>query len=265
LLQALPPKWNNTPIKPIIKRKKPLRSCYDFGRQPNVWMADIYAGPSLVHKDMRSEPDDRPYLNQRLATEVRGWGFNAGARASFMLHRHLLFRTGVHYDYWVEKFTYIDPDYVKYLVEITIVNGTQIVDTVGVEYGENYTRTYNRFGLLDIPLIVGAELRHRRSGFNINAGVSFNVLFHKRGAILSPAGQPEYFSPQNGRYDLFQNRVGMSAVGSVQWFYHIRPKTRVFAEPYFRQVLRPVTLPTHPVIQQNGVGGIRFGFTQIID
>ena len=255
---------------PSIIRKKETRNCYDFSQHPNVLLADVYAGPSLARKEMLTGPDNQPYLAQRRNTEHRDWSFSAGLRASLLLDRHFLVRTGFHYDQVNEVFEYADPDFVQVIIRQTtqIINGqpVTVIDTLGVEYGEHYQKTYNRYGMLDIPLEVGVEVRNGRYGLSLNSGLSINMLFWKRGAILSPIdGQPAYFTPSSGTVDVFRRNVGVSAIGSVQWFCHLRPRLRVFAEPYARIVLRPVNLPNHPVQQRYAMLGLNFGITRIFD
>lgn len=254
----------------IRKNKKETRNCYDFAQHPNVFLLDAYLGPSLTRKEMRTGPDNQPYLAQRRNTERPDWAFNAGIRASLLLDRHFLLRTGLHYDQINEVFEYIDPNSVEVIIRQTtqIVNGqpVTVIDTLGVEYGEHYLKTYNRFGMLDIPLEVGVELRNGRTGISLNGGVALNVLFWKRGAILSPVdGRPAYFTPEKGTVDVFRANAGLSAMGSLQWFCHLRPRLRVFAEPYVRMVLRPVNIPDHPVEQHYGILGLNIGMTRILD
>jgi hypothetical protein len=223
-------------------------------------------GPSLAQRELISSPDNRPYLTRRLGTERRDLAYNVGLRAALMIKGNFLIRTGLHYDQITEIFEYIDPSYVKYLVEIVNQNGVSTIDTVGVEYGEKYQKTFNRLGMLDIPLMAGVELRNGRSGFSIHAGMSFNVLFWKRGAILSPdTGIPASFTPNSGNLAVFRPRTGVSANASVQWFYHLTPRVRLFVEPYFKKVLRPVSLQAYPVQQRYGIGGLRFGCTKILN
>ena len=185
------------------------------------------------------------------------------------LKGNFLIRTGLHYDQMTERFEYIDPKYV--ITHVANVyhpdTGLTTLDTTGVEYGENYQKTYNRFGMLDIPLAVGVELRKGRSGFNFNAGMTINFLFWKRGAIISPeTGGPVWFTPgQKDAADIFRPNSGLSATASVQWFYHLKPRLRIFVEPSFRKMLRPVTLPSHPIEQRYGIGGLRFGLTKILN
>lgn len=237
--------------------------CYDFNRHPSALLIDVYAGPSIAQRALTSRQDDEPYLKQRLATERRDLAFNAGIRASLMFQRNYLLRTGLHYEQITEVFEYIDPTSVTYTLKFT--PGNPIPDTIGVQYGENYLKTYNRYGALDIPLMLGVEMRSGRTGFNVNAGISANVLFWNRGAIIDPQtheparfGQKETLSEE-----VFRARLSLSAGATVQWYWHATNRIRLFVEPSFRQVLRPVTLANHPVDQRYSILGLRLGSTMI--
>lgn len=252
------------PFKAGARRKKiHPKVCYDFNRHPSALLIDVYAGPSIAQRSLTSRQDDEPYLKQRLATERRDLAFNAGIRASLMFQRNFLLRTGLHYEQITEVFEYIDPTSVTYTLKFT--PGNPIPDTIGVQYGENYLKTYNRYGTLDIPLMLGVEMRSGRTGFNVNAGISANVLFWKRGAIIDPQtheparfGQKETLSEE-----VFRTRLSLSAGATVQWYWHASNRIRLFVEPSFRQVLRPVTLPSHPVDQRYSILGLRLGSTMI--
>lgn len=267
----------NQPRKPLLapvqlqtSAKKAPRRCYDFHGNRQAWLFDVYAGPSFVRKSVSTNnPEYKAYAQDRLATEHRELAFNAGVQASYLFAENFLVRAGLHYDQFVEKFEYIDPDYIKYTVEITqkIVNGVLVTvpDTVKIEYGSNYVKTYNRFGLLDIPLQAALELRSGPTGISLNLGGSVNLLFWKRGSMLALNGEPAEFTPGKHKFDVFKTKVGMSLVGSIQWFYHISPRTRVFAEPYYRRIIEPVMQGGYPVEQTYGIGGVRFGVTRIFD
>lgn len=252
------------PFKSGARRKKiHPKICYDFNRHPSALLIDVYAGPSIAQRALTSRLDDEPYLKQRLATERRDLAFNAGIRASLMFQRNYLLRTGLHYEQITEVFEYIDPTSVTYTLKFT--PGNPVPDTIGVQYGENYLKTYNRYGMLDIPLMLGVEMRSGRTGFNVNAGISANVLFWKRGAIIDPQtheparfGQKETLSEE-----VFRTRLSLSAGATVQWYWHATNRIRLFVEPSFRQVLRPVTLPSHPVDQRYSILGLRLGSTMI--
>lgn len=263
------PEWLQP--KRFVRKKKDSRFCYDFTQHPTVWLVDVYAGPSFAGREIESNiPAYDAYRQQRLDTEQKDFAFNAGVRGSLLFGRHFLLRSGLHYEQMTEVFEYADPNYVKYLVEIThtTIDGKPVtlIDTVGVEYGENYVKTYNRYRMLDIPVEGGLELRRGRFGLSLNGGISLNVFFWKRGTILSPGGKPLPFTPgEKGAADVFRARTGLSLTGSAQVFFHIKPRLRVFAEPYFRQVLKPVTLDDQPVEQRYRMGGIKIGLTRILD
>lgn len=253
------------------RKKAQPKLCYDFAKHPSAWLLDVYAGPSLAQRSLTSRLDDEPYLNQRLATERKSTAFNIGGRASLMFNRNLLIRSGLHYDQITEVFEFIDPTSVIYILKFN--PGDPTPDTLGVQYGENYLKTYNRYGMLDIPLMVGMEMRHGRSGFSINAGLSANVLFKKSGVIIDPlTHEPARFGPIPAKgvgpktspsQDVFRSNVGLSATASIQWYWHLTPHFRLFAEPSFRQVLRPVSVESHPVEQRYSIFGLRLGATTI--
>ncbi len=255
---------------PASKPNTTTRKCYSFSDKGKAWLLDAYAGPawSLPKWNVRDAELDT-YVTQRRRTETPEGAFNAGIRLSYFLHPHIVVRTGLHYDQWTERFEYTNPDFIRYHVTITqkLINGqwVSVVDTVGVEYGAEYIKTYNRFGLLDIPLQIGAEWRSGVVGASLNAGVSANVLFHKRGTILDTDGSPVSFTPNSGGREVYSPRVGLSATGSIQWFYHVAPRTRLFAEPYFRWVLRPITAASYPIEQRQHLVGLRLGVSQILD
>lgn len=255
------------------KKKQQPKVCYDFARHPNAWLVDVYAGPSLAQRSLTSRVDDTPYLNQRLATERRSLAYNAGVRASLMFNSNFLVRTGLNYEQITEVFEFIDPTSVTYILKFT--PGDPIPDTLGVQYGENYLKTYNRYGMLDVPMMVGIEMRRGRTGFSINAGLMANILFRKSGVIMDPNTQeparfgpipdnPKAAGPKNSVSEpVFRSNLGLSANASIQWYWHLSPNFRVFAEPSFRQVLRPVTLGSHPVEQRYSIMGLRLGATRI--
>ena len=258
---------------PSRRKKAQPKLCYDFARHPSAWLVDVYAGPSLAQRSLTSRLDDEPYLNQRLATERRSAALNAGIRASLMFNRNFLVRTGLHYDQVTETFEHIDPTTVIYRLAFT--PGNPIPDTLGVEYGANYLKTYNRYAMIDVPFMLGVEMRRGRSGFNINAGVSANLLFQKRGVIIDPiTKEPARFGPVPDKpknvgpnatltQSAFRSNIGLSVTSSIQWYWHLNANFRFFVEPSFRQVLRPVTLKNHPVEQRYSILGLRLGATRI--
>jgi len=262
----LPASPGQIPFTLPRKRKDP-GSCYDFTGRPTVWFADAYAGPGLPARRLTSpDPEFQEYSRLRRETESPGTAFSAGLRGSMLLNRHYLVRAGLHYDQFTEVFEYADPNYIEYTVKVRneLVGGVwqTITDTIGVDYGEHYQKTYNRYGMLDIPIMLGGEWRSGRTGFSLQAGASVNIFFWNRGAMLSPQGVPTNFDRDN---PAFRARTGASLMGSVQWFWHVRPQWRVFVEPYYRRILQPISPDGSPVRQQYSLQGVQLGITKILD
>lgn len=257
--------------KPFIFKKKAPKNCYNFGPHARVWLFDAYAGPSLPQRQLTAaRPEYENYLGQRRNTEQADWAFNAGLRASLLFERHFLLRTGLHYEQMTEKFEYADPDFVK----VTITQTTKIIDnvpvtvidTIGIEYGEHFVKTYNRYGQLDVPLMAGVEFRSGRAGLSLQAGAALNIYFWKRGTVLNTLGKPTPFTPDAATSTpVFRQRAGWSTTASAQLFYHLRSRVRIFAEPYCRHSLRPLTLDGQPVSQRYTTWGLKFGLTKIFD
>ena len=258
-------------VKPFIfKKKTPNKNCYNFESHKAVWLVDAYAGPSLPKRELKAAaPQFENYLGERRATEHAGWAFNAGLRGSLLFGRHFLLRSGLHYEQRIEIFKTIDTNYHQLVIRQT----TQIIDNVPVtvidtpesSYGDHYIKTFNRFGQLDIPLLAGVEFRHGRAGLSLQAGASINVYFWKRGTVLNTQGNPESFSPAKGTLPVYRRYAGWSTSASVQLFYHLRPRLRIFAEPYGSHQLHPLTLDGQPVSQRYTTWGLKLGLTQIFD
>lgn len=249
----------------IVKKKKEQKKCYDFHKNSTAWFVDAYVGPSLAQKTLRTTPDNLPYLNKRLNTEHRDWAmFNLGVRATYLFKRHFLLRTGLHYDHSTELFRFKELDHIEFKASYNPVTGK--TDTTKIDSIYRTTKTFNRFGMLEIPVMAGFELRSGNMGVSVNAGVSMNLLFWKRGQILSPDNKLAWFTPGKHDYiEVFRRHTGLSAMGSVQWFWHLHPNLRMYTELYVRQVLKPISLSTHPIEQRHRAWGLNLGVTRILD
>ncbi len=253
-------------VSPIRLHQKPDYSHPFRGTKP-VWMLDAYAGPSITHKQLSAnDSSGQALLEGRLESESEDWGFHAGVRASVVLNRHFVVRGGLHYEQFVEQFEYVNPNSIQVLTQQTTLiidnKPVTVTDTLDVVYGDEYTKTYNRFGLLDLPLEVGVEVRGRRSGLSLQGSASVNLLFWKSGSMLNEQSIPEPINDIDPTP--FKDRVGLSIGGSAQWFYCLHPYTRLFVEPYYRQVVKPVSGPGYTLSQRYGFGGLRVGFTQVL-
>lgn len=256
------------PVKIIKKKKDKNGNCYDFASHRNALLLEGFIGPVSASKDLSAlgSSENKQYLIKRQQTEGHGWGFNGGLRATYLFREHFSVSAGLQYDQFTEVFSYADPNSIYVLTKASIIPGTDVIklDTVDIYFGTEQTKSFNRYSFLDIPLSIGYEIRQGRGGIRAQGGASINLLFHKRGTIISPLNdKPAQFTPGKGTLPVFNTNAGLSLQGSVQFFWSLEPRTRLFAEPYFRKILDPVTPDSHPLTQRYSIWGVRLGMAKI--
>lgn len=230
-------------------------------------MIDLYGGPAIGRTVYRTaDPEYDAYARRRQNTEEDIVGFSAGLRLSRVFNRFLTLRAGLDYEHLTQRFVFVDKRYKRetYTTNTQLVNGqwVTVTDTL-VEFGISSQTIYNRYRRLDIPLMIGMEMRSGRSGLSVQAGASFNLAFVPSGAILSPSNQKMSLNA-NAR-QLFKVNAGLSAATSAQCFFYINPNLRAFAELAYRQPLAPVTQPIYPVQQWQGSVALRLGGTWLFE
>jgi hypothetical protein len=258
------PYLNIEPIKPFWRRKN-NRDCYHFSGRKSVWMLEGYVSPLLMQRALSSpSASEQGKINQRNATESKSFAMSAGLRAVAVVGQ-FTFKAGLNYNQFTEVFSYSNPNYIDIHIRRVFING-EWVETQSTEYGEKVVKSYNRFYLLDVPVTSGFELRKGRIGLGINAGISANIFFGKRGTILNNDQLPMPFTPSSpNNQKVFKSTVGLSVLGSAQAFYHYNAKTRFFVEPSYQGILKPVTLANYPIEQRYQIWGLKLGIAKILD
>jgi hypothetical protein len=247
-------KWQQ---KIVRKKKEVDTKCYNFESHANAWLFDAYMGSLYAQKSLSvgANPEDKSYYDQRWNSEShRGLGFNAGVRASLLVKQHFSVGTGIDYQQFTENFSYEKPLYIQVLID------PNTGDTLDLDIVTQRFKQYSRFGFVNIPFSAGYEIRQGRRGVHLRGGGAINLLFWKNGTMLDQTTlQPAKFDTQ----DVFRVNAGLSLIGSAQFFLHIQPRTRLFVEPYYQRILRPVTKGTYPLQQNYNLIGLRLGLTKI--
>jgi hypothetical protein len=260
-IRAVPERIRHRPIRP----GRNTHPCYPFKELSRVWMLDAWGGPTLANKRLEvGQPAGGLLIEARRNSEMQDWGFNAGVRASVLSRGRFVARSGLSYEQFAERFVQSSPNAVELIIrqrtEWSDNKWVTVTDTLGLRYGDAYTQTYNRFGLLDIPLEAGMEWRGKRAGLSVHMGLSVNLLFWKSGRMFADPDQSADIADIAPRP--FRSRVGWSGLVGIQGFYHLNTRTRIFAEPYFRHIFRPVSDPQYPIVQRYNLMGLRIGMTR---
>ncbi len=243
--------------------------CFDSRYPLRFFAIDLLAGPDFFDKLI--EPKSRDYqefADMRLASESASFSYGAMARFSAVFQNGLALRTGIAVNQINEKFTWKDPDAVnRRVVNVlidTIINApmdtTFVFDTLSiVESGTRVREIHNRYQMIDIPFLIGAEFHNGNWTFTSSIGVMFNIAFEKSGEILAENGQPLVINNNEAGSDVFRTSLGMSFSGSFGVGYRISPQYSILIEPRVKYQLKPLTLDNYVLNQNYFIFGVHAG------
>ncbi|TVR85836.1 MAG: hypothetical protein EA411_12125 [Saprospirales bacterium] len=230
---------------------------------------DIMAGPDFFSKTLDpSSSEYREWVDAREASESYAISYGATARISAILQNGFALRTGVSVNQINEKFRFVDPDeerrrVVNVLID-TIINApmdtTFVFDTLSIiETGERVRTVYNRYQMIDIPVVFGYEFNSGNWTFAPSAGFMFNIAFARRGEIISASGRPMTFEDEETGRNIFRAKLGMSVTGSFGVGYRLDSRYSIMVEPRFIYRVNPITVSEHPVSQNYFTYGVQAG------
>jgi len=241
--------------------------CYSFAQRGSGRVAlEIYGGPAVALKSLRDKEDvgagGSLYQNRREETETSRLGTNVGFKVEFGIKPNLSVKTGINYTLLNERF-----DYENNMEErITIIyvrdmNGVIIDSTLTREFGTRLKTSYNRYHLIDIPILISYSVNTKSLSMALNAGALVNLYFGQRGDIIEPTStlMPTSITSGESIYPIFKNNVGVSLYAGLSVYYPIRKSIDLVFEPNIRHILRPVTLDVHPIEQAYTIFGANLG------
>jgi len=237
---------------------------YDSGKKgpPRLYI-DVLAGPDYAHRTLTAKDADLGggYATIRDSTETSRLGFSSTVRLSIVLANGIALRSGIAYAQINEKLDLFDGTTTGIeTYEIKDVNGNVIGVQTDTVIGTRIKTTYNRFQMVDIPVILGYEVRDRNWTVSLNGGAFFNVLFKKKGEFLSPNLAPVNFSSNaTPQYEAYEKTVGMSLFGSVGVNYKVGNRLHLMAEPHFRYYMDSFTNANYPLQQNYWAVGMNLG------
>lgn len=243
--------------------------CFDSRYPLRFFAIDILAGPDFFDKLIEPKSEEyREYADMRLESESASFSFGAMARFSAVFQNGLALRTGIAVNQINEKFTWKDPDAVnRRVVNVlidTIINApmdtTFVFDTLSiVESGTRVREIHNRYQMIDIPLLVGAEFHSGNWTFSTSVGLMFNIAFEKSGEIFAENGETLVINNSESGNDIFRSSLGVSFNGSFGVGYRISPQYSILVEPRVKYQLKPLTLDNYVLNQNYFIFGVQAG------
>ena len=237
---------------------------YDNGKKgPPHFYVDVLASPDYTNRTLTAKNADlgNGYAALRDSTETSRLGYSSTVRLSMVLANGLALRSGVAYAQINEKLDLFNGTHTKIeSYEVKDVYGNVVGIQLDTIVGQLIKTTYNRFHLMDVPVILGYEVRDRNWTFSLNGGAYFNLLFQQKGEFLSPNLTPVTFtSTAEPHYEAYKKTVGMSLFGSVGVNYKIGNRLHLMAEPHFRYYMDSFTKVGYPLQQKYWAVGFNLG------
>jgi len=215
---------------------------------------DLFVSPERSFRFLEYKSNDyADYAAKRNETEKAYYSFSSGLRFNFLADNGLAVRTGLVYSQINEIFE-------VQLLETHIVQDPVTGDILGYSQYLNDVTTFNRYKMVDVPLLIGYEMPMKRSTINVNAGIYANITAMQKGKLLSPdLEQQKDFTTGSGDYEVFRKNIGISYFMSLGAAYEISPRYQFFFEPNLRYYPGSFTKKEYVLNQKYVTGGIILG------
>jgi hypothetical protein len=176
------------------------------------WFLEVYASPDIPFNEITSgNAATTDFIKKSFKTHL---SYALGVGIGRAIDKHFSVKTGFQYSKISAK----------------------MVDSNGVGIANHYMS-------IDVPFLIGYEIKNIDFKSTINAGVIFNLYSWYKGNGIAT----------------YKNYTGISLYTGLNFAKQINNKIALFAEPYFRYRLSYITKPQAPFNQKIHVAGALFG------
>ena len=267
-ISYMPNEFTSLQANPLPLGSLPDPKCAKFGNSSFGFDAylDWYVSPDYAFRNL--EATDAEYLDdakQRDKTESFLYAYSTGIRLSAVADNGLAFRTGIAYSQINEKFDYVNGNETNISIKNVLDPDGNIIssDTI-IQIGTRVKNIYNRYRMIDIPLILGYEVESKHFIYSLNAGVYLNLLFTQKGDFLQGNRAVNFTSNRIDSYKAFKDKLGLSLYGSFGFNYKLSNRMQILIEPHIRYHLNPINNKDYKINQRyittGLITGIRFRF-----
>lgn len=242
--------------------------CESFKTGKRHWYGELSTGTTTSLRDLQArEGEDIPYAEGRAETESAVFSHNTELRLSIVSPSGFAFRTGLNYTQLNDQFDYYNPNETKMTITNYYGPNGEIIsqDTI-IEIGTREKSTRNRFRMIDVPLILGYELKYDKVTFAFNAGMYLNLSYTQKGDFLPPSDQePVSFSSDAiDAYPAYKSQIGLGWYGSIGMYYQMNARTHLYLEPSLRMYTQSSTIDEYPLKQNYALGSLNIGLRRVI-
>ncbi|MEM6965249.1 MAG: hypothetical protein AAF573_10820 [Bacteroidota bacterium] len=228
---------------------KPDGSKIRFTTSVDAFFSPDFASQILEYKST----DYIEYAEMRNATEQASISFNTGLRVNFLTEFNWAIRTGLVYTQINELLRAEFPQ--------TIINYDNNGNIISETPGTREVRIRNSIRMIDFPIIIGYEAKMKKFILNINAGAYVNINAEQRGAIFSSLVNDiiHFTEGHQDDYDIFRDRVGVSAFFGLGFNFDLGNKMQLIVEPHVRYYPKSFTIENYILNQKYVTGGLMIG------
>ncbi len=262
----------NSQFAPLAEPKKVDVGCVNFnGNVDNSNVSfDVVFAPEYAIRTLSTEDTElQNFVVGRENSESFEIAFHSGFRISNKFKNGIALRTGLYFSQIQETFDWEEIQGTQTTVDITIDSIYNSVtgvleevkfDTITTTQQDiRHVRAYNKYKMVDIPLIVGYEFNRRRLSLSFNVGALINLSFHQRGKILSYQNNEPRNILDPTQDQLFKTQLGLGVIGSFGLAYRFTNRCSFLLEPTFRYYLQDFNSDTNPVQQKYLMTGLSTG------
>ncbi len=271
-IKNLPNEFISLNANPLPLGSLPDPKCAKFGNSSfgfNAYL-DWYISPDYAFRTLEAKSAE--YLEEaarRDETESYLYAYSTGLRFSAVAENGLAFRSGIAYSQINEKFDYESGNETRISIKNELdPDGNVISSDTTIQVGTHLKTSYNRYRMIDIPLILGYEVETKNFTYSLNAGVYLNLLFTQKGDFIKD-GNPTNFTSNRtdaapNAYRAFKDKLGFSLFGSFGFNYKLNDHMQILLEPHIRYHLNPVNRKEYLIDQSyitaGFITGVRFKF-----
>ncbi len=246
----------------------PDPNCYKFGDiGPHYALSvDVMGGFGFSPKSYEENGGETAdYISAREDTENGQYAWSMGARLNLHHRSGFTGRLGLQYTQVGDVFDYSDSMASQTTTRIDsffAADGTFLyteVTQVLID-GTLVKKIHNTYRYLDIPLLVGYEMRFGRNIVMVNAGPVFNLTHTYEGQILDSMLHPRSITPGSpGAIDIYKTNLGMSIYLGAGILFPLSDRFSALIEPSYLYRLKPVTLNSYELKEKRGYASLNLG------
>lgn len=230
---------------------------------------EAYVAPDFHVRSLSGSAVPVNYLTERRDNENYRTSYSAGVRIVKNIGEKTLIKAGLNYSQINERLRMITEN-AKQLTQVitirTVIRSPGdtlfVRDTLYFEQnGTRYRTTYNRYRFIDLPIIFSYEFGNPDLiHFAISAGAVFNITSFYSGEVLDSSYKSVRISTNSGsNANNWRNNIGVGVFASIAMYKKVNDRMHLFAEPYLRYNLNPVTQQSSYIKQRYMVTGVQLG------